>query len=137
MKALSIKQPWANMIACNSKTIETRTWRTAHRGLLLIVASKSSSKAKRRPVEPLGGHAIAVARLVGCRPMTPDDEPAAKCACYPGAYAWFLDDIRRIRPFPVKGRLKLYEVDELEDIPGDVYEEILDLTEGWTRGANV
>jgi hypothetical protein len=34
MKALSVKQPWANMIASGKKTIETRKWPTDYRGVL-------------------------------------------------------------------------------------------------------
>jgi len=40
MKALSVKQPWAGMIAAGLKTIETRTWATGYRGPILLVASK-------------------------------------------------------------------------------------------------
>jgi len=39
MKALSVKQPWANKIASGEKTIEVRTWYTHYRGPLLIVLS--------------------------------------------------------------------------------------------------
>ncbi|MCG2812996.1 MAG: ASCH domain-containing protein [Candidatus Aminicenantes bacterium] len=106
MKALSIKQPWANMIAAGEKTIETRTWCTDYRGLLLIV----SSKAPR--IEP-AGYALAIGKLIDCRPMTKDDEEEACCVVYPNAYAWVLTNIKRIEPFPVKGKLGLYNVDFL------------------------
>lgn len=104
MKAISVKQPWANLIASGSKTIETRLWATPYRGPLLIVSSKSPR------IEP-AGYALAVADLVDCRPMMLEDEDAARCAPYPGAYSWVLANIRRVKPFPVKGQLKLYEVD--------------------------
>lgn len=38
------------------------------------------------------------------------DAPAAGCACYDGAWAWVLDNIRRIVPFPVRGKHRLYDV---------------------------
>ena len=41
MKALSVKQPWASLIASGKKSLEIRTWRTDHRGPLLIVASRT------------------------------------------------------------------------------------------------
>ncbi|WP_289006101.1 ASCH domain-containing protein [uncultured Parabacteroides sp.] len=44
MKALSIKQPWASLIAHGIKDIENRTWRTNYRGCILIHASASYSK---------------------------------------------------------------------------------------------
>ena len=41
MKAISIKQPWAWLIISGYKTVENRKWYTAHRGDILIHASKS------------------------------------------------------------------------------------------------
>jgi len=83
MKALSIKNPWATLIADGKKTIETRTWPTKYRGPLLICATK-------QPPAPNSGYAVAVADLVDCRVMVPADEPAAAVAVYPGAHAWVL-----------------------------------------------
>lgn len=103
MKALSVKQPWANMIASGEKTIETRRWATDYRGDLLIVSS-------RKPEIAPAGHAVAVAKVVDCRPMRRGDERAACCAMYSGAYAWILSEVRRVRPFPVKGQLGIFEV---------------------------
>ncbi len=112
MKALSIKQPWANMIAAGEKTIETRTWLTDYRGDLLIVSSKSP------PIHP-AGFALAIAELVDCRPMTRGDERAACCDLYPKAQAWVLSNIRRIRPFPVKGKLGIYDVECSPEVEGE------------------
>ena len=36
---LSLLQPWASLVVMGLKTIETRSWQTAHRGELLIHAS--------------------------------------------------------------------------------------------------
>lgn len=41
MKALTIIQPWASLIALGEKKIETRSWRTKYRGPVLIHAGKS------------------------------------------------------------------------------------------------
>ena len=108
LKALSLKQPWANMIATGEKTIETRRWPTDYRGLLLIVSSKT-------PDIPPAGCAVALATLVECRPMTRSDERSARCRVYPGAFAWVLRDIRRLKAFSVRGRLGLYDVIVDED----------------------
>jgi hypothetical protein len=48
VRALSLWQPWASLVAEGIKTIETRSWGTRHRGPLAIHASK------RTPVE-VGG----------------------------------------------------------------------------------
>jgi len=103
MKAISIKQPWANLIASGQKSIETRVWATPYRGEILLVSSKTPR------IQPTGC-AVAVADLVDCRPMTRADEDAAKCHIYPDAVAWVLENVRSIEPFPVKGQLGLYEV---------------------------
>lgn len=104
MKAISIKQPWANLIVSGQKTIETREWFTPYRGQILLVSSKIPK------IEPCGC-AVAVADLVDCRAMTKADKDAAKCSMYPNAFAWVLQNVRAIEPFPVKGQLGLYEVD--------------------------
>lgn len=103
MKALSIRQPWANMIASREKTIETRKWATTYRGDILIVSSLVPAIAP-------AGSALAIARLVDCRPMTRHDERAACCTVYDNAYAWILEDIRAVTPFRVKGQLGLFDV---------------------------
>jgi len=44
MKALSIKQPWASLIAHGIKDIENRTWRTHFRGKIYIHASSKTKE---------------------------------------------------------------------------------------------
>lgn len=43
MKALSIKQPWAYLIAAGIKDVENRSWSTNYRGRIYIHASKSKT----------------------------------------------------------------------------------------------
>lgn len=105
MKALSIREPWASMIAAGDKTVETRTWRTRYRGRLLLCASKW-------PEGPYAGRAFAVAKLLDVRPMTPADAPAAACQWSQDRYAWVLGGvISVVDPWPVSGQLGLYDVD--------------------------
>jgi len=115
MKAISVKQPWANFIADGEKTIETRTWSTNYRGSLLIVSSKNPDLENFPEMEVEGngpyGYAVAVADLVDCRPMEPEDAEDAGCECYENAVAWVLENIKKIEPFPVKGSLGVYEVE--------------------------
>lgn len=47
MKALTLTQPWATLVAIGEKRYETRSWGTPHRGPLAIHAAKG--------VGPLGG----------------------------------------------------------------------------------
>ena len=106
MKAISVRQPWASMIAKGNKTIETRPVMTDYRGDMLIASSKTAV-ASGLPL----GQALCVARLVDCRPMTKDDEGPAMVRFFPGMFAWVFSDIRPIKPFPVQGKKGIYEVD--------------------------
>ena len=44
MKCLSLKQPYATLLATGPKTIEIRKWNTSFRGIFLIHASKNVNK---------------------------------------------------------------------------------------------
>lgn len=48
MKALTIRQPWASLVAVGAKTIETRGFATSYRGPLLIHAGKNPPEAGSR-----------------------------------------------------------------------------------------
>jgi len=115
MKALSLRQPYASLIAIGKKTIETRTWATSYRGKLLIVSSKGKIY-KDVPYHGLFnlklpfGMALATVELNDCRPMRKEDEKAAMFSYDPLLFAWVLSDIKKIEPFPVKGELKLFDV---------------------------
>lgn len=47
MKALTLKQPWATLVAIGAKRIETRSWQTSYRGRLAIHAAKGFPKWAR------------------------------------------------------------------------------------------
>lgn len=123
MRALSLKQPWASYVAIGLKTIETRTWSTKYRGKLLIVSSKTFDQnfpAERvtQGIKTLGldlpmGQALAIVDLIRCRPMRPEDEKLAM-TYRPDLYAWVLANIQTLVPFPVRGRLGLYEVNIID-----------------------
>jgi ASCH domain len=108
MKAISIKQPWASLIAAGVKTLEIRQWPTDHRGPLLICSS-------RRPV--IEGHrhgaALCIVNVVNCRRMTRDDRAFACISeFYPDFYAWELSNPRLIEPFSVMGQLRLFDIED-------------------------
>lgn len=109
MKAISLHQPYAAMVAQGSKTIETRNWPTNHRGDLLIVST-------RKPELPgfFCGYALCIVNLVECRRMVPSDESAARCKWRGDLWAWVLTEMRRIEPFRVRGYQGLYDV-EIEE----------------------
>lgn len=153
VKAISLKEPWATVMAAGLKTIETRSWSTKYRGPLLICAAKRQVKANvvtffesllmgdevgeggtaRQVLDhlvgadvPTGwidwamvaeslnhGHAVALVDLVDCLATGPNDWPPEE-APYgdysPGRFGWITTGLRRLKPFPVTGRLGLFNV---------------------------
>jgi hypothetical protein len=114
MKALSVRQPHASRIARGIKTLEIRSWKTRYRGTLLICAGARAMTRRElaahgidNPADYPLGVALCIVQLVGCRPMTADDEAAACTTCAPGLYAWELADIRPVEPFLFSGALGL------------------------------
>ena len=95
MKALSIRPKYADEIARGEKIEEYRTWKTAYRGDLLICASAYNHGAAY-----VRGHALCIVELFDIERDTFNND-----------YAWKLRNVRFIDPFPVKGKLHLYEVD--------------------------
>jgi len=104
MKAISVKDPWATAILKGEKTIELRSWPASYFGDLLICASSS-------PKTENSGKALCIVKLAGCRPMQKADEKASLCDYDEYTYSWILENVRPIKPFPVKGKLKFYDVD--------------------------
>lgn len=106
MRALSIRQPWASLIARGVKTIETRTWSTRYRGPLLILASKSP-----RVDDLPAGVLLCETEILECRPMTIEDQAAACVPWRPGLYAWTLGAVKSLPPIPCRGKLGLFSLD--------------------------
>ena len=111
MKAISIRNPYAHMILCGEKEFEFRTWRTDYRGDLLICSS-ANPKIKNT----ISGHALCIVRLNDIIEVTNknykefgldrEDVQDGKL------YAWQLTEHRVIKPFPVKGKLNFFNIDD-------------------------
>ncbi|HEX4620189.1 MAG TPA: ASCH domain-containing protein [Myxococcaceae bacterium] len=77
MKALSLTQPWATLVAKGAKRIETRSWRTSHRGRIAIHASMGFPRGAQAlcledpfHLELFGQRAAAADRLVSAARLT-------------------------------------------------------------------
>ena len=75
MKAITIKQPYASLIAAGLKEYEFRTWKTNYRGEILIHAGKGIDKDAMKKFESFKleyptGCIIAKAKLTDCVPVT-------------------------------------------------------------------
>lgn len=121
VRALSLKHPYAHLMLPPHNKIETRTWDTKYRGLVLICCTKKPytykdivdisglrqhdriTRALRSLREYHYGMAIAVARLVDSRPMIPTDADLCFVEYKPHLYCHIYDEVRLIHPFPFKG----------------------------------
>lgn len=104
MRALSVKQPYAELIAEGEKKIEYRRWKVNVRGDLLVVASASRqddvcADARLDPEKLVYGAAVCV---VDVWKITGDE----------GRYKWHLRNPRRVEPEPIKGSASIYHVDD-------------------------
>lgn len=129
MRALTLTQPWASLIACGLKRIETRSWKTNYRGPLLIHAAQGFPREARAlldtfPFDMLGRHPnelprgaiVAVTMLEDVRPINgiqPYDMSQYEMAFgnfAPGRYGWLLGPAKPLAvPAPCKGALGLWK----------------------------
>jgi hypothetical protein len=95
MKAITVRQPWAELIASGAKRVENRTWRTRYRGPLLIHAAKPT------------GAIVATADLIDCVPI----QDAQHLDFAEGPWCWLLEYIRRLpKPIPCRGQQRLFDL---------------------------
>lgn len=124
MKALSLHQPYASLIADGIKTLESRKWHANFSGDILICATKKyqlypSTERILKEINPLWsprneqemryGCAICIAEVTNCRKFKKDDDVNVLCAWFNG-YVFELTNIRPVTPFPVIGRQRFFEV---------------------------
>ena len=111
MKAISIKQPWVNMIMSGEKKFEYRSWRTDYRGDLLICSSASPKVDGM-----LSGYALCIVEITDVIKVDNSDYRSLGKPLPPRytetTYAWKIENARIIKPFPVKGKLNFYYVDD-------------------------
>ena|SRR3990172_4209670 len=120
--ALSVRQPWANLIVLGLKDIEIRTWATKYRGRLLIHAGMTFDRVAmwRFPMEVVPrGAIIGSVKLADILRFTRQSwkeggDRHLDNGRFPleTAYAWILEDQWEFpEPIPYKGALKLFRVD--------------------------
>lgn len=117
MKALSIRQPWAWLVANGHKDIENRQWRTHTRGRVFVHAAKGMTRGdylaceicvadfsdiKLPPFEDLQrGGIIGTVEIVDC--VTDDAS-----RWFFGEYGWVLKDAKPLPFQPCKGALGFF-----------------------------
>ncbi len=126
MKAITIRQPWASLIAENIKTIEIRSWQTRYRGRLYIHAGKGIDRKYLKDYENIinikdmpKGNIIAECNLTDCvlldkkyidnyNKLNKHKGYILKDDCI-GYYGWILSDIKKIKPIEINGKLSLWD----------------------------
>ena len=117
MKALSLKQPYAELVVSGKKTIEIRKWNTKFRGEFLVHASMNEDKAasKRLGLENLPkGMIIGKATLVKVKKYETKEEfekDAKKhlATIDYGRHGFILKNAKRTKPVKAKGKLNFWE----------------------------
>lgn len=130
MKVITIKQPFATLIAEGIKEYEFRTWKTKYRGPILIHAGKGIDKKAMKKYEYLNleypsGCIIACANLTDCicidelaRKMLKEknslvysnviNDTSSKC------FGFKLENIEKLKAIPINGKLSLWDYDYKE-----------------------
>lgn len=100
MKALSIHAPYIYEILIGTKKEEYRTWKPKEKGRVLLCSSSKKYKGY------VSGYALCTAEI-------------SRIRNYPGEgtngrmlYGWELKNIKYVEPFPVKGKLHLFDVED-------------------------
>ncbi|WP_340021040.1 ASCH domain-containing protein [Paenibacillus sp. FSL K6-1096] len=138
MKCLTIRQPWATLIALGEKQFETRSWWTLYRGPLAIHAGMQVDRAicltepYRSVLARHGltsddlptGSIIATSRIADCLEVTSHEVqqgwPGGNEYVFgdytEGRFAWKLEEVvPLVHPIPAKGRLGFWEYPVLEE----------------------
>ena len=144
MKALTICNPYPELILRGLKRVENRTWYTSYRGPLLIHAGKSrkwlslSEDGTRDEEFDIAlsemsfGAIVGIAHLDTCVPIS-DIRNGHADQEYPwlrlhehceGPWCWVLSGVRRFEPFPYKGAMGLF------DVPMEVVDSLREFDNG-------
>jgi hypothetical protein len=116
MKALSLKQPWAELILQGRKKIELRKWNTNFRGDFLIHSSKIPDLKAMRELGfdslPLGC-IVGRAKLVGVKRYFDDGEFGNDKELHManndwGKFGFILNNVERLEPLFVNGKLNFW-----------------------------
>ncbi len=145
MKAVTVQQPWAQLLILGAQRYHLRSWQTQHRGPLLVHAGRRliTTRCKWPPLEPwralLKRHGLAAPEwlprgaLLGsvtvedCLPLEqllyadPEAVEPALGLYPPGLWAWKLrSPCPFAKPIPCRGALGIFDVPDtlLSTSPG-------------------
>ena len=117
MKALSLKQPFAELVVSGIKKIEIRKWNTKFRGEFLIHASRGVDKKAMQkfgfeelPKGKIVGKAnlVDVKKYIDEKDFSKDKDIHLASSDY-GKYGFILKDAQRVKEIDAKGMLGFWE----------------------------
>lgn len=119
--ALSIRQPWLELVLQGRKTVEVRSWATKYRGPLVLHASRkidleACSAYGYDPRELKTGGILGTADLTDCICFTPESWTSSASSHLnlgefaPGLVGWTLQAPERLKFVAFWGRLGLFHV---------------------------
>lgn len=117
MKALSLKQPYAELVVSGKKTIEIRKWNTHFRGEFYVHASLKPYTYTMKeqgysdlPTGVIVGKAILVdvIKYENIAEFNKDQDKHSASTDF-GKYGFVLENAERIDPIPAKGKLNFWE----------------------------
>lgn len=130
MKVITVKQPFASLIAEGIKEYEFRTWKTKYRGPILIHAGKDIDKRAMKKFEKYhlkysSGCIIAKADLKDCIQI---DDKAREMLKQKDSfvyshvihhtkwegYGFKIENVEKIKPISINGQLGLWNYDYKE-----------------------
>ena len=125
MKVITIKEPYATLIAEGYKEYEFRVWKTSYRGDILIHSAKTPNKEnkerfKDRNLNYKEGYIIAKATITDCvlvddkliKELQKKDKEVYKNLSIKRdkpLYGFKLENVKRIKPIEAKGKLSLWD----------------------------
>ena len=136
MRAISLHQPWATLVAIRAKQFETRSWGTDYRGPIAIHASRHFPNKLQRLccLPPFGtslhkhgirwtdlprGAIVAIATIAACQQIkSAGDAPSMRLPEFHfgdwriGRYAWHLENVIPLRiPLTTPGHQRWWNVE--------------------------
>lgn len=163
MKAITLTQPWASLIALGEKQVETRSWACYYTGPIAIHAAKTYRKREfadmchREPFysslrvpngrdgkycwpEEVIGHVIAIGHVYACirteiarLNLTEKEKAFGNYA--DGRWAIYFEKVRRIVPVKATGALMLWEWNDTYTFLDEVKNVIPDTNAARPAGA--
>ena len=119
MKALSVVEPWGDMIANRKKTLELRSWKPEITPMRDVALVQNSIRLTAAGQEDPNGYVVAIIDIINCKPWVQSDSELAGChesEFENGWLAWEIANVRKMeRPVKVIAKRKLYELSSSEE----------------------